>query len=58
MPFAHETINDDKQMQLYFSLVEASGQLVPLHWHNHLEILYLSEGSMTANINESSYSLK
>ncbi len=57
MPFAHETINDDKQMQLYFSLVEASGQLVPLHWHNHLEILYLSEGSMTANINESSYSL-
>lgn len=58
MPFEHETIKDDNQMQLYFALVEAVGQLVPIHWHNHLEILFLAEGSMTAYINESSYQLK
>ena len=53
----HETINDDNLTQVYFSAVEDSNILVPAHWHRHLEVLYLTEGKMTAYINETSYEL-
>ncbi|MBD5504810.1 MAG: AraC family transcriptional regulator [Lachnospiraceae bacterium] len=53
----HETIHDDELTQVYFSSVENSDILVPAHWHQHLEILYLAKGKMTAYINETSYEL-
>lgn len=53
----HETIYDDDLTQVYFSPVENSNILVPAHWHQHLEVLYLTEGKMTAYINETSYEL-
>ena len=53
----HETIRDDKLTQLYFSAVKATNDLLPAHWHQHLEILYLARGKMTAYINETSYHL-
>ncbi len=57
MYYEHETIHDDNLTQVYFSSVENSDILVPAHWHRHLEILYLTEGKMTACINEASYEL-
>lgn len=54
----HEMIKDDNLTQLYFSSVDAFHELLPAHWHNHLEILYLTEGKMTAYINDTSYTLK
>lgn len=57
MSFTHETIQDDNFLQLYFSDVYAVNQSLPLHWHNHLEILYILTGTMTAYINESSYAM-
>lgn len=53
----HETIHDDDLTQVYFSAVENSDILVPAHWHQHLEVLYLMEGKMNAYINETSYEL-
>lgn len=57
MQFSHETIRDDAFTQLYFKTIEASNELLPAHWHAHLEILCILNGKMTAYINESSYQL-
>lgn len=57
MYFEHETITDDALTQLYFTPVIADNQLLPAHWHNHMEILYIVKGTLTANINEASYQL-
>lgn len=57
MNFEHETIKDDTLMQLYFVKIAAANELLPVHWHNHLEILYIIDGSITAFINDNSYSL-
>lgn len=57
MSLSHETINDDNLTQLYFSRVKASNDLLLAHWHNHLEIIYMMSGTMTAYINETCYEL-
>lgn len=57
MNLSHETIKDDDLTQLYFATVDATNALLLAHWHNHLEIIYLIEGQMTAYINEVSYEL-
>ncbi len=53
----HELIKDDNLTQLYFSYVEATNDLLAPHWHNHLEIIFIKEGTMTAYINEDSFEL-
>lgn len=53
----HETIHDDNLTQVYFSSIENTDILVPAHWHQHLEVLYLTSGQMTAYINETTYEL-
>ena len=57
MNLSHEMIKDDNLTQFYFSEVDAENELLPAHWHNHLEIICLKSGTMTANINEISYEL-
>lgn len=53
----HENISDDNLKQLYFTIVDASNDFLPAHWHQHLEIIHLLNGQMTACINEQSYEL-
>ena len=53
----HEIISDDGLMQLYFTQVDASNELLPAHWHEHLEMICMQHGAMTAYINETSYEL-
>ena len=53
----HEIISDDGLMQLYFTQVDASNELLPAHWHEHLEILSVTDGRITASINDLSYEL-
>lgn len=53
----HETIRDDKLMQLYFAVITPPSDLIPVHWHSHLEILYILEGTMTASVNDNLYEL-
>lgn len=57
MNLSHEMITDDNLTQFYFSEVDAENELLLAHWHNHLEIIYLNSGTMTAYINENSYNL-
>lgn len=59
MDYKHETIFDDQLIQLHFTDVFSSDDLLPAHWHEHLEMLYILEGGeMTAWINDTSYLLK
>lgn len=57
MHWEHEMIHDDNLTQVNFSEIENSNILIPAHWHQHLEILYITEGKMTAYVSESSYEL-
>ena len=54
----HETIWDDNRTLLHFRKVYANNELLPAHWHNHLEMIYIICGEMTAYINEAVYGLK
>lgn len=58
MPISHETIQDNHQTQLHFLDIHADNEPNPAHWHEHLEIIFLVYGQMTAYINEISYDLK
>ncbi len=51
----HETIKDDAIIDLFFIDVLSQDQLLTPHWHEHLELLALTRGSMTAWINDTSY---
>ncbi len=57
MGLTYEIINDNNLTQFYFNSVDANNQLLLPHWHNHLEIICLNQGTMTAYINDTSYEL-
>ncbi|MBR5801050.1 MAG: helix-turn-helix transcriptional regulator [Lachnospiraceae bacterium] len=56
--YAHEIIHDDSSLQLLFLPVHVDNLYSPLHWHSHLEILYVRSGYMTAFVNEKKYTLR
>ena len=47
----HEIISDDGLMQLYFTQVDASNELLPAHWHEHLEMICMQHGAMRRRMN-------
>lgn len=57
MNLSHENILDDNKMKLYFTVIDVTDDFVPTHWHNHLEVIYLANGAMTAYINDVTYEL-
>lgn len=57
MSFEHEYIKDDSAMQLHFIAVDSANELIPVHWHRHLELLYMVKGTMTAYVNDMAYEL-
>ncbi len=56
--YAHEIINDDTRLQLYFVLISGSNHYSPPHWHGHLEIIFIQKGYMTACINDQKFTLQ
>lgn len=56
--YEHEIIYDDTGLRLFFCPIRADNDYSPLHWHSHLEILFLLSGYMTACINDKKYTLK
>lgn len=56
--YEHEIINDDTSLQLLFRLNYTVSGCTPLHWHSHLEIIFILSGYMTAFINDKKYTLK
>jgi len=55
--YEHELIKDDFQLQLRFDIIDTVCDYSAAHWHNHLEILFILDGSMSAYINDRKYEL-
>ena len=56
--YEHEIISDDTSLRLTFRPVYSVNSYSPLHWHSHLEVIYLLDGSMTASVSEKKYTLR
>lgn len=56
--YSHEIINDDTRLQLHFLLLNSDNYYSPLHWHGHLEIIFIRRGHMSACINDQKYTLQ
>ncbi len=57
MIYEHELVKDDFQLQLRFEINDTVSDYFPAHWHNHLEILFALDGTMTAYVNDRKYEL-
>ena len=57
MLYEHEHVQDDFQLQLRFDIINTNNEFYPAHWHNHLEILLILDGTMTAYVNDKKYEL-
>lgn len=58
MNVEYENVLDDHPGKLHFVFVNTWDELLPAHWHEHLEIIYVTGGEITASINDMSYELK
>lgn len=53
----HEIIFEDVRTQLYFACYTGEEKMLLAHWHEHLELVYVLEGEMTAYSQDSVYEL-
>lgn len=53
----HELIAPLPQLPVYFSVYETDSSLVPSHWHEHIEIVMVLEGTLHFYIHEQEYAL-
>ena len=51
----YENVLDDHLGQIHFTYVNTWDELLPAHWHEHLEIIYVLGGEITASNNDVSY---
>ena len=58
MKAEYENVLDDHLGKIHFTYVNTWDQLLPAHWHEHLEIIYVLGGEITGAINDVSYELK
>lgn len=56
--YIHENIQVEPEIQVRCFSYEDAGVLVPRHWHNSLEILYIAGGDMDIMINDSAFLLE
>ena len=54
----HEIITPKAGLPVYFDIYKTYNQLVPSHWHNHLEVLYIIKGTMFMVRNDEKYTLR
>ncbi|MDP4153363.1 MAG: AraC family transcriptional regulator [Bacillota bacterium] len=53
----HEIITPKAGLAVYFDIYRTCNKLVPSHWHNHLEILYVFQGTLHVFRNDEKYTL-
>ena len=56
--YSHEIIHDDSSLQLLFRQFHSDNDYSPMHWHSHLEIVFILNGYMTAFLNDKKYTLQ
>jgi len=54
----HEEVVTKAELNVFFDICFTDNEVVPNHWHGHLEILYILEGSMDIKCNEKGYRLE
>ena len=57
MEFKHELVKPNEDISVVFLTIEEHANIVPKHWHNHMEIIYILEGSLEVAINNSVYTV-
>lgn len=53
----HEIVSHVGDLPVFFTKYTESTQLIPSHWHHHIEILHIIEGAMEVVTNEATYTL-
>ena len=53
----HEIISNTEELPVFFSIVAESTRLIPSHWHQHIEVLYILNGSMDIITSDLTYKL-
>lgn len=56
--FMHEIIQTTEKLDVHFELFVDNGSYTPSHWHDSIEILYITSGTLQVEIGEYNYSLK
>lgn len=58
MEFKHELVKPNKDISVMFTSMIDNARIVPKHWHNHIEIIYILDGYLEVDINNSKYLIK
>lgn len=58
MEFKHELVKPNKDISVMFASMTDDTRIVPKHWHNHMEVIYILDGYLEVDINNSKYLIK
>lgn len=58
MEFKHELVRPNEDISAMFVNMTDAARIVPKHWHNHIEIIYILDGYIEVDINNSEYLIK
>lgn len=58
MEFKHELVKSNNDISVMFRNFEDGPRVVSKHWHNHMEIIYILDGYLDVDINNTSYRVK
>ncbi|MBU3101803.1 MULTISPECIES: AraC family transcriptional regulator [Clostridium] len=55
MEFKHELVKSNEDISVMFLNMTDAARIIPKHWHNHMEIIYILDGYLKVDINNSSF---
>ena len=58
MEFKHELVRPNDDISVMFLNMTDNARIVTKHWHNHIEIIYILDGYIEVDINNSEYLIK
>ena len=58
MEFKHELVRPNDDISVMFLNMTDNARIITKHWHNHIEIIYILDGYIEVDINNSEYLIK
>lgn len=52
MKIIHEQVQTNAALPMRFQIYSAEGELIPMHWHNSMEIIYILDGAMDVTVKD------